>query len=299
MRQFRGDIVRVIDYNKTNGYFTLKYLDDDEIFTGSINVDNHSLNNDTGIVKLIIDNDKGAVLPTKERCILLDKNINVIFNNIKDNYELSNEHLTSTIHNQYNVPKGFQNLRAKKPNSEDIFFHFYYRTSDIKEENSPSNRLIDAFKRNPNPEEYKYEKHCQDFEFFYNTFIKYFVNKYRFEIADYMICIVPGHEQNIMNNGPLVNLCNRISRSTRCTNALQLLIRTQTIKSHFEKDKERNEEIHLSSIILNKSINIEDKKILLIDDITTSGSSLKACKKILLNGGAKEVVCFAFGKASN
>ena len=86
-----------------------------------------------------------------------------------------------------------------------------------------------------------------------------------------------------------------ISKHTPFKDGSQYLIRKEDIKAQKEQGR-RYKETHLNSISVNG--NVLDKKIILIDDITTSGSSLLACKEILLKKGAKEVICFAFGKSS-
>ena len=42
---------------------------------------------------------------------------------------------------------------------------------------------------------------------------------------------------------------------------------------------------------------IEGEIVLLMDDVTTTGNSLYACKEILLANGASNVEMFALGKA--
>ena len=44
-------------------------------------------------------------------------------------------------------------------------------------------------------------------------------------------------------------------------------------------------------------MNVSDNIILLMDDVTTSGNSLYACKEILMDHGAKAVEMFALGQA--
>lgn len=41
---------------------------------------------------------------------------------------------------------------------------------------------------------------------------------------------------------------------------------------------------------------MEGEVVLLMDDVTTSRNSLKACKKILLDSGAEKVSMFALGQ---
>lgn len=43
----------------------------------------------------------------------------------------------------------------------------------------------------------------------------------------------------------------------------------------------------------------ENKNILLFDDVTTTGTSLKSCTEILIENGANDVVCLALGKTVN
>ena len=38
--------MKTINYEKTKGFFTIQYIDDDEIFEGSINIDGSSIKTD-------------------------------------------------------------------------------------------------------------------------------------------------------------------------------------------------------------------------------------------------------------
>ena len=50
-------------------------------------------------------------------------------------------------------------------------------------------------------------------------------------------------------------------------------------------------------VFVNESWNGTGDIVLLMDDVTTTGNSLYACRKILKNRGAGEVEMFALGKA--
>lgn len=53
----------------------------------------------------------------------------------------------------------------------------------------------------------------------------------------------------------------------------------------------------LIMVFVNESWNGTGDIVLLMDDVTTTGNSLYACRKILKNRGAGEVEMFALGKA--
>lgn len=59
----------------------------------------------------------------------------------------------------------------------------------------------------------------------------------------------------------------------------------------------RNQDVHMQSIGTLEDMEITGDIVLLMDDVTTTGNSLYACKEILLEHGANEVEMFALGKA--
>lgn len=59
----------------------------------------------------------------------------------------------------------------------------------------------------------------------------------------------------------------------------------------------RDRQVHMKTISTLDSIDINGDIILLMDDVTTTGNSLYACREILMEKGAKTVKMFALGKA--
>jgi len=61
-------------------------------------------------------------------------------------------------------------------------------------------------------------------------------------------------------------------------------------------DGDRDYQRELSSLRIIDKTQIEGKTVLLLDDVTTTGNSLRAGKELLLSAGASQVVMFALGK---
>ncbi|WP_341352369.1 ComF family protein [Cytobacillus praedii] len=67
------------------------------------------------------------------------------------------------------------------------------------------------------------------------------------------------------------------------------------IHSEKQSKKSRSERIHLSQVFQTK-INIPNKKILLIDDIYTTGSTLRHAAKVLIEAGAQSITSLTIAR---
>ena len=112
------------------------------------------------------------------------------------------------------------------------------------------------------------------------------------------IAIVPRHDPDERNWG-LIKLVRRLY-DFGPIDATTCLVRSKKIDVQHKLKKGEREKLkrHLDSIEVRNEGLIKSKVVLLLDDIVTTGASLMACKKLLLDAGASEVICLALGKAT-
>lgn len=115
------------------------------------------------------------------------------------------------------------------------------------------------------------------------------------------ISVYPGHQANSQNQ--ILAQYSDILQKTLGNRFLQeLLIRhTTTAASHTSSGADRDIFQQLSTIKLGEAYRkrIKGKRILVLDDFTTTGNSLETARVMLLTGGAESVVGMAFAKYRN
>ena len=285
--------MKTINYLKSSGKFIIQYLDDGEILKGTINIDENSLKTD--LKNYIIDNEEGTTFTYKTyignnanevEILLIEKEINLVFDEIsEDNYFRFN----------YNEDDEFKNIKYEKYlNPEKIYFQFYYKKIEYKVAGTISNKIINGLKKYPMWDAYSRNGYFEEFNFFKNILIYKLLKKYNLINYNILAC-VPSHKSSAKNESAIALMIKDVTNSSLYIDGSQLLIRHQDVPEQKTQGK-RYLETHLNSIKVNG--NVQGKNIILIDDITTSGSSLKACKKLLLKAGARRVICFAFGKSN-
>jgi len=136
-----------------------------------------------------------------------------------------------------------------------------------------------------------------------NSYKKQYVINYPFRISnflrqlngDWIICFAPRHSSidYINNVSLLMDECN-IPREKIV--AKDLIVRTVTIPEKHSSSHNTSYKSDLETIGINKKYDVKGKRILVIDDITTSGATMIACRCLLLNHDAKEVVCLSLSK---
>lgn len=109
------------------------------------------------------------------------------------------------------------------------------------------------------------------------------------------ICVVPSHEQSNHNDSGIAILARRLANDKRI-DKVDCLLRTKTVEK-FTHGGKRDLDILRNSISFNPNFTVSGEVVLLVDDVTTSGNSLRVCKEILELQGASRVAMFALGKS--
>lgn len=125
--------------------------------------------------------------------------------------------------------------------------------------------------------------------------IRYFYHILDEEIRkDVTICVVPSSNADHRISG-MSQLGEMLAKNGR-KNKVYFLKRSVSIDK-LANGGNRDINVHLQSIEAVGDIIGCNDIVLLMDDVTTTGNSLYACKKILMEHGAENVEMFALGKA--
>lgn len=155
---------------------------------------------------------------------------------------------------------------------------------------------------------FKYEKEIrdliiqykfQDKSYLYKTFAKIFLNdeKFKNDFVNKYDCIisVPIHKKRMKVRG--YNQSQLIAKEIASNCGIELykdvLIKNKNIVAQSSLDKlDRVKNIQDAFIVKDELEKIRNKKILIFDDIFTTGSTVNECAKVLLKNGATKVgVC--------
>lgn len=108
-----------------------------------------------------------------------------------------------------------------------------------------------------------------------------------------LIAVVPSSDSNKIDTG--IKELGRLLAENGRIDATSCLVRHTSVPKAANGGP-RDVHTHINSIKVQNASLIQGKEVILLDDITTSGSSLEACKQLLLNAGASKVEKIAIAK---
>ncbi len=123
-------------------------------------------------------------------------------------------------------------------------------------------------------------------------FAKLLLARYRAEVADVdLIVPVPMNrfKRIFRNYNPPQILSKEISKILALPMAPDLLIKTKWTKAQTALSKIERVRNLRNSLKINKKYDIKGKKILLVDDVRTTGTTANTCAKLLKKAGANQV----------
>lgn len=106
--------------------------------------------------------------------------------------------------------------------------------------------------------------------------------------------IVPSSKKGISSSGlqnVLMSACK--PHNVRCD--CECLVRTKTVEKKASGGC-RSMAVHFDSIEVSRGSVMPGERVLLVDDVSTTGNSLRACRELLLNAGAKDVIMLALAR---
>jgi predicted amidophosphoribosyltransferase len=109
------------------------------------------------------------------------------------------------------------------------------------------------------------------------------------------IVVVPSHDPAAPKSG-ILNIGKKLSKTA--IDATSCLVRTKKIPKLADGGT-RNINVHLKSIKLCNEHMIQGRNVILLDDVTTTGNSLLACKMLLKKANPKNITMIAIGKTQS
>jgi hypothetical protein len=122
----------------------------------------------------------------------------------------------------------------------------------------------------------------------------------RYDYEDWFIGSIPGHAQIGSSQGNSVDkLLYFCHLGSRVTFIRSMITRRYAVFSKHTGEGERDSKEDLNSLIIKPTLSVKYGKIIIVDDITTTGSSFDGAKKALMDAGASKVLCLAMAKTKD
>lgn len=111
---------------------------------------------------------------------------------------------------------------------------------------------------------------------------------------DAIIVVVPSHNPQKTNSG-MHMMGQWLSSKGSRTDATHCLVRTYPI-AKLAHGGNRHIDVHTQSITVSNVHLIQNRNVILLDDVATTGNSLLACANKLISAGAISVTCLAIAQ---
>ncbi len=116
--------------------------------------------------------------------------------------------------------------------------------------------------------------------------------------SDFAIVAVPSHTPGVTDSG-IIQLAQMIAETYEgITDATGCLVRTEEIEK-LATGGGRSIAVHLNSMAVRHRHLIRNRDVLVLDDVTTSGNSLRASEILLRNADARSVTLMAVGRTAS
>lgn len=139
----------------------------------------------------------------------------------------------------------------------------------------------------------------KDYLFFKSKYFDKFVNSLKNDV-NCVICVIPSSKKGFEISTTRLLAKDLIQQFSNIEDGTNILERIKNVKSnHLSSmylEKRRTKQEEESTIKVNNSEKIRNKVVLLIDDISTTGTSFQVNKKLLKENNAKYVYCLALAK---
>jgi ComF family protein len=168
--------------------------------------------------------------------------------------------------------------------------------------NKPSyNRVITVFRYNSVIKKIIGDFKSRDTTYLAKKFAKILFNRASSEIAKIdLIVAVPLHKIRLRKRkfNQAILLTKELSKLSKKKFFYDFLLRIKNTTAQAGLKKREREKNLRGAFALNKKYKkiVKGKKILLIDDVMTTGTTLEGCAKILKKAGAKEVIVLVIAK---
>lgn len=173
---------------------------------------------------------------------------------------------------------------------DDILFLYRYYSLNVKEDEI-SRKVYGTFKK-------EWDTYYGEIKNDFRKAMESLIDVNGWWNSKIAIAVMPSHIENAYGNN-LLRLCGDICTGFNFINASKMIVRTST-KMKSTTGGERSVLAHLNTLDIDFNMRYQADYYIVLDDITTTGSSLNAAKCLLANNGIAEdkIIKIAIAKTS-